>query len=94
MVRKEYDTFNDNPEGLPVGKEFNIAIRDLTPEDRRYKYRTRYAQVILSKDPDREKDDLLWIRFNRGSLYSKPFGIKIVKELGPFEVKERSLVSA
>ena len=94
MARKEYDAFIDDPKSVPEGKEINIAIRELTPEDRKLKYRTRYVTAVLTRNPDKEKEDLLWLRFNRGSLYDKPFGIKIVKELGPFEVKERLMVSA
>ena len=94
MAAKEYDAFYDNPKGITDGQELNIAIRELTPEDRRYKYRTRYVKAVLSKNPDKKKDDILWLRFNRGSLYAKPFGIKIIEELGPFEVKERLMVSA
>jgi hypothetical protein len=94
MARKEYDAFIDNPAAVPEGKEFNLAIRELTPDDRRNKYRSRYVTALITHSPNREKDDLLWLRYNRGSLYEKPFGIKIVKELGPFEVKERITVTA
>lgn len=93
-MAKEYDAFIDDPKGVPEEKEFNVAIRELTPDDRRFKYRTRYVTAMVSNNPDKGKDDLLWLRFNRGSLYDKPFGIKIVKELGAFEVKERSMFSA
>lgn len=94
MAGKEYDAFIDDPKSVPEGKEVNLAIRELTPDERKFKYRTRYVTAILNRNPDKGKDDLLWLRFNRGGLYDKPFGIKIVKELGPFEVKERLMVSA
>ena len=94
MDKKEYDAFIDDPKGVPEGEEFNLAIRDLTPENRRRKYRTRYVTAVVSHNPDREKEDLLWLRYNRGGLYEKPFGIKIIRELGPFEVQERLMVTA
>jgi len=93
IARKEYDAFVDAPESIPEGKEFDIAIRELTPGDRRFKYRTRYVRAVISHNPGKD-ENLLWLRYNRGNLHEKPFGIKIIKELGPFEVKERILVSA
>jgi len=41
--------------------------------------------VFLGKHPDDLPDgDILWTRYNYGSRYEKPFGIKILEELGPY----------
>lgn len=82
---KEYDSFVDDPTTIPHKAETDLAIRELTPDDRRKKYKTRYVRAYITHSPTLGKDDILWLRYQRGGLYSKPFGIKIVKELGNFE---------
>ena len=82
--KKEYDSFIDNPEGLADG-EINLAVRELTPDDRRKKYLTRYVKAQISRDPAKMPDwDVLWLRWQRGRRYPKPFAVKIVQELGEF----------
>ena len=50
MAKKEYDSFIDNPEGLADG-EMKLAVRELTPDDHRKKYLTRYVKAQISRDP-------------------------------------------
>jgi hypothetical protein len=85
---KEYDAFIDDVNILEDGKEIDLSIRELTPDDRRDKYRTTYVKVLITHNPGVGKDDLLWIRYQRGShLHPKPFGIKILKKLGEYQPK-------
>ena len=86
-MTREYDTFVEDPALLPDKQEMDITIRELTPDDRRKKYRSKFVQAYIFHSPDREKDDLLWARFERGPLYDQPFGIRIIEEKGPFEKK-------
>ncbi len=90
----EYEAFFEDPELVKERVERKLSIRELTPRDRRMKYRTRYVRALVYPNPDREKDDILWIRYLQGGLHPKPFGIKILEELGPFEVKEKSVLTA
>lgn len=88
MAKKEYDSFIDNPDALADG-EIALAIRELTPDNRRRKYLTRYARCIISRDLQKMPDgDILWLRWQRGRRHPKPFAIKIVEELGEFLPKE------
>jgi hypothetical protein len=81
MSRKEYDTFIlIDPERVPEEKETEMIVRDLTPMDRRYKYRSAYVTALVSKSESRYPDRL-WIRLGRGQLQEKPWSIKILKEL-------------
>lgn len=82
VKRKEYDSFWDNPEGL-TESEVAIAIRELTPDDRRKKYLTRYVKAVISPDSSKLQDTL-YLRWQRGRLYPKPWGIRIIEELGEF----------
>lgn len=89
MAKKEYDSFVDNPEGLADG-EISLAVRELTPADRKKKYLTRYVKAQICRDPEKMPDgDVLWLRWQRGRQYPKPFAIKIVQELGEFLPKEK-----
>ncbi len=81
MERKEYDTFIlTDPAMVAEDKEMELIVRDLTPKDRRYKYRGFYALALLSKS-ETKYPDRLWIRLGRGQLQEKPWSIKILKEL-------------
>jgi phenylphosphate carboxylase gamma subunit len=81
MSRKEYDTFVlTDLQLLPEDKEVEIIVRDLTPEDRRYKYRSAYVSAMLSKS-ESTYPDRLWIRLGRGQLQEKPWSIKVIKEV-------------
>ncbi len=81
MSRKEYDTFVlIDPAMVPEEKEMELIVRDLTPADRRYKYRSAYVTALVSKS-ESKYPDRLWIRLGRGQLQEKPWSIKVLKEL-------------
>ena len=81
MERKEYDTFIlTDPGSIPEDQEMELIVRELTPTDRRYKYRGFYAMALLSRSETKYPDQL-WIRLGRGQLQEKSWSIKILKEL-------------
>lgn len=81
MPRQAYDTFlMEDPDSFPDNRQLELVIRDLTPSDRRKKYRCFYAKAQVSKSAA-TYPDLLWIRQGRGQLLEKPWSIKILKEL-------------
>ena len=84
MARKEYDTYVlTDPALVPDDKEMEMILRDLTPSDRRYKYRSFFVSAMLSRD-EAKYPDKLWIRLGRGQLQDKPWSVKIVKEVNKF----------
>lgn len=84
MARKEYDTFLlQDPAGVPREQELELIVRDLTPADRRLKYRSFYANARVSKSKD-ALEDLLWIRLGRGQLLDEPWSIQIIEEINKF----------
>jgi len=84
MANKEYDTFIlSDPALLSEDQEMELIVRDLTPADRKYKYRSFYASVLVSKS-ESKYPDRLWIRLGRGQLQEKPWSIKILKEVNKF----------
>ncbi len=85
MARKEYDTFVLTDLALvPEDQEMELIVRDLTPGDRRYKYRSAYVSAMLSRSETKYPDQL-WIRLGRGQLQEKPWSLKILKELNKFQ---------
>ena len=84
---REYDTFVDDPSVLPDGGEIDLTIRELTPDDRRDKYRSKFVRAHVAHSADPAKDDLLWVRLQRGPLQKKPLAIKILKVFGSFQNK-------
>ena len=85
MERKEYDTFILIDPGLiPEDKDIELIVRELTPKDKRYKYRSFYAMAQVSRS-EAKYPDRLWIRLGRGQLQEKPWSIKILKELNKLE---------
>ncbi len=84
MAKKEYDTFIlTELEEFPEDQEMEIIVRDLTPEDRRYKYRSAYVLAKISKS-ESKYPDRLWVRLGRGQLQEKPWSIQIIKEVNKF----------
>ena len=84
MASKEYDTFIlSDLSGVPEDQEMELILRELTPADRRYKYRSFYASAIVSKS-ESKYPDLLWVRLGRGQLQKKPWSLKIIKEVNKF----------
>jgi len=81
---KEYDTFIlVDLAMVPEEKETELIVRDLTPADRRYKYRSAFVTALVSRS-ESKYPDRLWIRLGRGQLQEKPWSIKILKELSKF----------
>ncbi len=84
MARKEYDTFIlTDLDKVSEDKEMEMILRDLNPEDRRYKYRSFYVMGMISRD-ESKYPDRLWVRLGRGQLQERPWSIKILKELYKF----------
>jgi phenylphosphate carboxylase gamma subunit len=84
MSRREYDTFIlTDPASVPEEQEMELIVRDLTPADRRYKYRSAYVTALVSRS-ESKYPDRLWIRLGRGQLQEKPWSVKIIKELNKF----------
>ena len=84
MANKEYDTFIlSDLSGVPEDKEMELILRELTPADRRYKYRSFYATAMVSRS-ESKYPGLLWVRLGRGQLQEKPWSIKIIKEINKF----------
>ncbi|MDI7260590.1 MAG: phenylphosphate carboxylase subunit gamma [Thermodesulfobacteriota bacterium] len=84
MARKEYDTFIlTELSQVHEHQEMEIIVRDLTPVDRRYKYRGSYVSAMVSKS-ESKYPDLLWVRLGKGQLQEKPWSIKIIKEVNKF----------
>jgi hypothetical protein len=85
MARKEYDTYVlTDPALVPEDREMEVILRDLTPSDRRYKYRSFFASAMVSRD-EAKYPDKLWVRLGRGQLQEKPWSVKIVKEVNKFQ---------
>jgi hypothetical protein len=85
MARQEYDTYVLTDLFLvPEDKETEMILRDLTPSDRRYKYRSFFASALVSRDESKYPDKL-WVRLGRGQLQEKPWSVKIVKEVNKFQ---------
>jgi phenylphosphate carboxylase gamma subunit len=84
MALKEYDTFIlTDLSAVPEDQEMEIIVRDLTPPDRRYKYRSAYVLAKVSKS-ESKYPDRLWVRLGRGQLQEKPWSIQIIKEVNKF----------
>jgi hypothetical protein len=84
LAQREFDTFIlTDPGSVPEDQEMELIVRELTPKDRRYKYRSFYATVLVSRS-EAKYPDRLWIRLGRGQLQEKPWSIKILKELNKF----------
>ncbi len=84
MAHKEYDTFIlSDLETLIEDQETELIVRDLTPADRRYKYRSAYVTAMISRS-ESKYPDRLWIRLGRGQLQEKPWSIKILREINKF----------
>lgn len=85
MAQKEYDTFVlTDPALVPEDKETEMILRELTPSDRRYKYRGFFASVMVSRN-EKKYPDKLWVRLGRGQLQEKPWSVKILGEVNKFQ---------
>jgi hypothetical protein len=85
MARKEYDTYVlTDPALVPEDQETEMILRDLTPSDRRYKYRSFFARAVVSRDESKYPDKL-WVRLGRGQLQEKPWSVQVVREVNKFQ---------
>ncbi len=73
----EWDTYiNVNFKDMPEETEQVAIIRDLTQG--KYKYRSTFAKIIVSKDPEKYSEKV-WIRLGRGQLVTTPCSMKILE---------------
>jgi len=85
MARKEYDTYVLTDLALvPEDKEMEMILRELTPSDRRYKYRGFFVSAMVSRD-EKKYPDKLWVRLGKGQLQEKAWSVMIVKEANKFQ---------
>ncbi|MBN2123484.1 MAG: phenylphosphate carboxylase subunit gamma [Deltaproteobacteria bacterium] len=90
MAGKEYDTFFlTDPAQVPRDTEMEMILRDLTPSDIRYKYRSFFAKAMISEN-ESAYPNRLWVRLGRGQLLEKPWSVKVLKEVDKFSGKEGS----
>ena len=84
MHRKKYDTFVlTDPSEVKEDTEMEIIVRDLSPEDRRYKYEGFYVNAKISKSADKYPD-LLQVRLGRGQLFDQTWSIEISEFVDKF----------
>ncbi len=84
MSKVEYDTFIlDDPAVFPKDQEVELVVRELTPLDRRYKYRSFYAKALVSES-ESKYSDILRVRLGRGQLLDTKWSIKLLKEVNKF----------
>lgn len=84
MPRKEYDTFvTTDPSEVIEDTEMEMIVRDLSPEDRRYKYEGFYVNAKISKSADKYPD-LLEVRLGRGQLLGETWSIEISEFVDKF----------
>ncbi len=85
MPQKEYDTYiltdiNAVPDDQ---KNIELIIRDLNPQDPRFKYNSCFAKANVSKDKSRYPD-ALWVRLGRGQLQDEPWSIEVLEKVDKF----------
>jgi phenylphosphate carboxylase gamma subunit len=84
MPRKEYDTFVlTDPGDVMEDTAMEMIVRDLSPEDRRYKYEGFYVNARISKSADKYPD-LLQVRLGRGQLLEDLWSIEILESINKF----------
>jgi len=84
MARKEFDTFLlQDPDLFIEDEEVELIVRDLTPEDRRRKYRSFFAKTKVSRSSS-TYENILWIRLGRGQLLEEPWSFEILEEINKF----------
>jgi phenylphosphate carboxylase gamma subunit len=84
MAKMEYDTFMlTDLAQVPQDQEMEIILRELTPQERRYKYRSFYAKALVSQS-EAKYPDKLWVRLGRGQLQISPWSVKIVERINKF----------
>lgn len=78
-MAKEFDSYVDDPAIFKKAEtEMTLILRELTPDNRREKYGSRRVKAIILPQPQKGSD-ILYLRYQRGSLYPEKFGIKILE---------------
>lgn len=84
MAKQIYDTYVLT--GLDEVIEDTVTemvVRDMTPADRRYKYKGLYVNAKISKNPEKYSDQLL-VRLGRGQLTDETWSIEISDVIDKF----------
>ncbi|MBI4454339.1 MAG: hypothetical protein HY644_00400 [Acidobacteria bacterium] len=83
-MRREYDTFVSRGDEIPLNQVIDLNIRELTPDDRKKKYRYRYVRANMTENS--AEADVLWLLSKTtGYRYSRPLSINILEDLGEFK---------
>lgn len=79
-MNKQYETFVDRVEQLPLGKETDLEIRSLEPG--KHKYEVKMVRAILAREAkDLKGSDILKLRLPLGEPAPGNWAIKVLKEL-------------
>lgn len=82
-MSKEWVIFVTRVEDLVEGQEAVLTIRDLAPGQK--KYNAKVVRASVSRHPDTLPGaDTLWVRSWTGTLYPKPWAIRIHEEVGDY----------
>jgi hypothetical protein len=71
IILKEFKDLREDEEDVTI-------IRELTPG--RNKYRSTYARIKVSKNPDKYPERL-WVRLGKGQLVDTPCSVQIMEFL-------------
>lgn len=74
----EYQTFVGGLAELPLGKEIELIVRELTLGRR--KYNSHRVKAVLSREVLPESHTL-WVRSRTGVRYSTPLFMRIAQEM-------------
>lgn len=80
-ARKQWMAWLENPDSVKGPQDMTLTIRDMTPGRHKYEARNVQATVSPTEMPDA---DVLWVRYANGRLITRPWTIKIIKELPEF----------
>ncbi len=79
-MKKQYDTFVDDVEQIPLGKEIDLEIRSLEPG--KHKYEIKMVRAVLAKEAKELRGaDVLKLRLSLGEPVPETRAIKIIEEL-------------
>jgi hypothetical protein len=80
---KEYLTFLESPEKLPLGEPVAVFIKDLSPGRRKYNNRLVRAIICREYEPLTGNDRLILSSLS-GKRHAENLTIKIIEELGEY----------
>lgn len=85
MAKQVYDTFVlTDLDKVVEDTVIEMVVRDMTPADRRYKYKGFYVNAKISKNPEKYPDQLQ-VRLGRGQLIDETWSIEISEFKNKFE---------